>query len=94
MIDGPYGSPAQDVTKMNVCVLVGAGIGVTPFASILKEIYYLHKSSKLGNLRHVYFFWVCRDVGSFTWFQDLLSDLENVSRFRLTFEQDCFYSLK
>lgn len=90
MIDGPYGSPAQDVTKMNVCVLVGAGIGVTPFASILKEIYYLHKNSKLGNLRHVHFVWVCRDVASFTWFQDLLADLENVCIFLLLLNSKFF----
>lgn len=36
-IDGPYGAPAEDVFKSEVAVLVGAGIGVTPFASILKR---------------------------------------------------------
>ena len=35
-IDGPYGAPAEDVFDVEVAVLVGAGIGVTPFASILK----------------------------------------------------------
>lgn len=36
-IDGPYGAPAEDVFDAEVAVLVGAGIGVTPFASILKR---------------------------------------------------------
>jgi len=36
-IDGPYGAPAEDVFDSEVAVLVGAGIGVTPFASILKR---------------------------------------------------------
>lgn len=36
-IDGPYGAPAEDVFNSEVAVLVGAGIGVTPFASILKR---------------------------------------------------------
>jgi len=37
-IDGPYGAPAEDVFDNEVAVLVGTGIGVTPFASILKTI--------------------------------------------------------
>ncbi|KAH0542115.1 hypothetical protein GP486_008667, partial [Trichoglossum hirsutum] len=39
-IDGPFGSASEDVFKYEVAVLVGAGIGVTPFASILKSIWY------------------------------------------------------
>lgn len=40
-IDGPYGAPAEDVFDAEVAVLVGAGIGVTPFASILKRKLFL-----------------------------------------------------
>ncbi|KAE9988196.1 hypothetical protein EG328_000152 [Venturia inaequalis] len=39
-VDGPFGSASEDVFKFEVAVLVGAGIGVTPFASILKSIWY------------------------------------------------------
>jgi NADPH oxidase len=39
MIDGPYGSASEDVFKYEVVMLFGAGIGVTPFASILKSIW-------------------------------------------------------
>ncbi|CAG8655794.1 3284_t:CDS:2, partial [Gigaspora rosea] len=38
MIDGPFGSASEDVFKFEVAMLVGAGIGVTPFASILKTL--------------------------------------------------------
>ncbi|KAJ7515825.1 hypothetical protein O6H91_22G029400 [Diphasiastrum complanatum] len=38
LIDGPYGAPAQDYKKYNVLLLVGLGIGATPFISILKDI--------------------------------------------------------
>ena len=38
-IDGPFGSASEDVFQYEVSVLVGAGIGVTPFASILKSIW-------------------------------------------------------
>ncbi|KAM0858034.1 hypothetical protein ACQ4PT_048086 [Festuca glaucescens] len=38
LIDGPYGSPAQDYSKYDVLLLVGLGIGATPFISILKDL--------------------------------------------------------
>jgi len=91
-IDGPYGAPAEDVFDVEVAVLIGAGIGkyfvvcncqslnslsgVTPFASILKHIWYRQKRGNLGTLRRVEFFWVCRDAPSFGWFQSLLSEVE------------------
>ncbi|RDX65539.1 Respiratory burst oxidase-like protein F, partial [Mucuna pruriens] len=37
-IDGPYGAPAQDYRKYDVLLLVGLGIGATPFISILKDL--------------------------------------------------------
>ncbi|KAF9229209.1 hypothetical protein BS17DRAFT_743015 [Gyrodon lividus] len=75
-IDGPYGAPAEDVFDNEVAVLIGAGIGVTPFASILKHIWYRQKKGNLGSLRRVEFFWVCRDAPSFGWFQSLLQHVE------------------
>ncbi|KIJ21819.1 hypothetical protein PAXINDRAFT_165200 [Paxillus involutus ATCC 200175] len=75
-IDGPYGAPAEDVFDNEVVVLIGAGIGVTPFASILKHIWYRQKKGDLGSLRRVEFFWVCRDAPSFGWFQSLLQEVE------------------
>jgi len=75
-IDGPYGAPAEDVFGVEVAVLIGAGIGVTPFASILKHIWYMQRKGKLGTLRRVEFFWVCRDAPSFGWFQSLLQEVE------------------
>jgi len=50
--------------------------GVTPFASILKHIWYRQKKGRLGSLRRVEFFWVCRDAPSFGWFQSLLREVE------------------
>ncbi|KAG8899927.1 hypothetical protein FRB99_006355 [Tulasnella sp. 403] len=76
-IDGPYGAPAEDVFNSEVAILIGAGIGVTPFASILKHIWYRQKRGKLGALRRVEFIWVCRDAPSFGWFQTLLQEVED-----------------
>jgi len=75
-IDGPFGAPAEDVFDVEVAMLVGAGIGVTPFASILKDIWYRQRSGNCGTLRRVEFFWICRDAPSFGWFQSLLSEIE------------------
>ena len=41
-IDGPFGTASEDVFRYEVVMLVGAGIGVTPFASILKSVWYKH----------------------------------------------------
>ncbi|KAE9992315.1 hypothetical protein EG327_009480 [Venturia inaequalis] len=79
-IDGPYGAPAEDVFNNEVAVLIGTGIGVTPFASILKTIWHLRSSSSIPErLRRVEFFWICRDTSSFAWFQALLISLETQS---------------
>ena len=37
-VDGPYGSSAQEIFDARTALLVGAGIGVTPYASVLKNI--------------------------------------------------------
>ena len=35
-VDGPFGAPASDIFRAEHAVLIGTGIGVTPFASILQ----------------------------------------------------------
>ncbi|KAF3324498.1 respiratory burst oxidase protein A [Carex littledalei] len=45
LIDGPYGAPAQDYKNYDVLLLVGLGIGATPFISILKDL--LHNMIKM-----------------------------------------------
>jgi NADPH oxidase len=76
-VDGPYGAPAEDVFENEIAVLIGTGIGVTPWAAILKNIWHLRTSpNPPKRLRRVEFIWVCRDTTSFEWFQALLSSLE------------------
>ncbi|GAA5864677.1 hypothetical protein JCM3774_006038 [Rhodotorula dairenensis] len=80
MVDGPFGTASEGVFQAEVAVLIGAGIGVTPFASILKHIWYCARddnpSSPPLKLRKVYFFWICRETTSFEWFQSLLQAIE------------------
>jgi hypothetical protein len=79
MVDGPFGSASEDFLNYETVLLVGAGIGVTPFASILKSIWYrmnnLH-NSKPTRLSKVYFTWVIRDYGTAEWFHSLLAAIE------------------
>lgn len=39
-VDGPFGTALTDVFHYPVSVCIAAGIGVTPFASLLKSIWY------------------------------------------------------
>ncbi|GAM42514.1 hypothetical protein TCE0_044f16563 [Talaromyces pinophilus] len=79
-IDGPYGAPAEDVFDNEIAVLIGTGIGVTPWASILKNIWHLRAGpNPPQRLRRVEFIWICKDTSSFEWFQALLSSLEQQS---------------
>ncbi|XP_040029411.2 NADPH oxidase 1 [Gasterosteus aculeatus] len=76
-VDGPFGTASEDVFDYEVSMLVGAGIGVTPFASILKSIWYKFKISNPNlRTRKIYFYWICRETHAFEWFADLLQGLE------------------
>lgn len=76
-IDGPFGAPSEDVFKSELAILVGAGVGISPFASILKHIWYRQRQGKLHRLRRVELIWVVRDLPSFGWFQSVLQDVED-----------------
>jgi len=82
-IDGPFGAASEEVFKFNTVVLCGAGIGVTPFASILKSIRYKIEATGQTVIQKVYFYWISRDKNSFEWFSDLLSiiEQENINNF-------------
>jgi NADPH oxidase len=49
-VDGPFGAPAEDLYDYKTAVLVGAGIGVTPAAALLKSIWYRHYRKVLFDL--------------------------------------------
>ncbi len=60
----PYGSSAEDIFKYREVMLIGAGIGVTPYASILKHILNkLKKDSNSITMEKVNFYWICQNTG-------------------------------
>jgi len=77
-VDGPYGSPSAHIFRSRIAVLIGAGIGVTPFASVLESLVLRGngRSAYPSRLEKVHFFWLNRDQYSFEWFMALLADLE------------------
>ena len=79
-VDGPYGSPSGHVFESRFAVLIGAGIGVTPFASILESIVLRAngRGERPTTLRRAHFFWINRDRYSFEWFAALLAELERI----------------
>eukprot|EP00057_Strongylocentrotus_purpuratus_P026991 XP_011681465.1 PREDICTED: NADPH oxidase 5-like [Strongylocentrotus purpuratus] len=92
ILDGPYGAPAQHIMEAEHAVLIGAGIGITPFASILQSIHERYKaarkqcpncnhtlvtdSSSILKSKKVDFVWINRDQRSFEWFISLISAIE------------------
>jgi len=88
-IDGPYGAPSSKIHRSKVAVLIAAGIGVTPFASLLQSVVLRHVRSR-GNRSQpdqiIHFHWLNRSHHSYEWFTDLLSEAERTlgaERFKL-----------
>eukprot|EP01063_Lacrimia_lanifica_P015240 TRINITY_DN22054_c0_g1_i1.p1 TRINITY_DN22054_c0_g1~~TRINITY_DN22054_c0_g1_i1.p1 ORF type:complete len:1267 (+),score=443.01 TRINITY_DN22054_c0_g1_i1:76-3876(+) len=78
-VDGPFAASTQQFTNFDTVVLVGAGIGVTPFASILKA---MHAGGP--NLPDkVYFYWLVQDDAHFAWFSDLMHDVTDLNKSRV-----------
>jgi len=77
-VDGPFGTASEDCFQYDVAVCVGSGIGVTPFASLLKSVWYKNNTNDMTPvLKKVYFFWICPEISAFEWFGDMLSHLES-----------------
>jgi predicted ferric reductase/Ca2+-binding EF-hand superfamily protein len=76
-IDGPYGAPTGHIFEARYAVMIGAGIGVTPFASVLESILHRGRQGEApAAIEKAHFFWLNRDQYSFEWFAALLAELE------------------
>ena len=76
-VDGPHSAPAEHYVNYNTVMLIGAGIGLTPCASILTALTkYRWKKNFCPEILH--FYWVVRqsDLDSFQWLVHMLTDLE------------------
>lgn len=79
-LDGPFGAGQQDWYTYDVSVLVGAGIGVTPYASILKDFVHMTsiKSTYKIRCQKLFFIWVTGSHRHFEWLLDILQEVEAI----------------
>ncbi|XP_043467959.1 dual oxidase isoform X1 [Leptopilina heterotoma] len=77
-IEGPFGGGNQDWYKFEVAVMVGGGIGVTPYASMLNDLVFGTSTNRYSGVacKKVYFLWICPSHKHFEWFIDVLRDVE------------------
>lgn len=60
-VDGPYGSACQNYEKYTSIICIGAGIGQTPFASILKSLWFrLNRPISPVPFKAIHFVGICR----------------------------------
>eukprot|EP00929_Paragymnodinium_shiwhaense_P106324 TRINITY_DN7161_c0_g1_i2.p1 TRINITY_DN7161_c0_g1~~TRINITY_DN7161_c0_g1_i2.p1 ORF type:complete len:993 (+),score=120.07 TRINITY_DN7161_c0_g1_i2:68-2980(+) len=68
-IDGPYPAPTHSALNHDVLVVVGAGVGITPFLSLLATITPLLEEEEEGarpvSLKAAHFFWLTRSLDEF-----------------------------
>lgn len=79
---GPYGDGNQEWMNYEVAIMVGGGIGVTPYASTLNDLVQLTSSDSFHRVkcRKVYFLWVCPSHKNYEWFVDVLKNVEEQAR--------------
>eukprot|EP01063_Lacrimia_lanifica_P003989 TRINITY_DN12227_c0_g1_i1.p1 TRINITY_DN12227_c0_g1~~TRINITY_DN12227_c0_g1_i1.p1 ORF type:complete len:795 (+),score=351.14 TRINITY_DN12227_c0_g1_i1:96-2480(+) len=88
ILEGPYASAAEHVFEYDTVLLFSAGVGVTPYASILQTVHAIEKGRKGKgtaavsvrrgvdmDLPNIHFHWTCRDQFSFSWFGKVFEDL-------------------
>ena len=69
-VEGPIGASSQGFSDYSTLVLVGAGIGITPMISVLKQLLV-----DPGKVKRCYFYWTVRDRDSFVWFTELMDEI-------------------
>ncbi|CAB9515739.1 oxidase homolog protein [Seminavis robusta] len=69
-VEGPMGASTQGFKDYPVVVLIGAGIGITPMISVLRELLRDH-----GKMKRTFFYWTTRDQNSFEWFTQIMDDI-------------------
>lgn len=78
---GPFGECHQNWFQYNCSIMVGAGIGVTPFASILKDVAWKIKNNcnSFCKTKKMYFIWVTRSQKQYEWLTDIIREVENTA---------------
>lgn len=62
-VDGPYGAPCQNFSDYEVVVCIGAGIGQTPFCSVMRSLWYnvVHPAEDVV-IKKIIYVGICRSL--------------------------------
>lgn len=69
-VRGGYGAPATGMNKLKHIIMVGAGVGATPFLSFLSNICsaaQTDRKSQMDGVQSAVFYWVSREPEDFLW---------------------------
>ncbi|XP_039747474.1 NADPH oxidase 4-like isoform X2 [Pararge aegeria] len=81
LIDGPFSSPMEGICKDRIAICVAAGVGITPFVSILRDILQNPRSKLPGRIHLI---WIVRHESELIWIAKLANEtimqLRNANR--------------
>jgi predicted ferric reductase len=76
-IDGPYGRSAVRFEEYESILLLAGGVGVTPMAAILDDLYEKCKGgNKPHRLEHVTFCWSVQSKDTIAWMEDIVKKIQ------------------
>lgn len=99
-IDGPFGAPAQRFYDFQYSIVVGSGIGITPFSGILTDLQEralrrtdseeeVSPPDPSGRIyRKIEFLWMVRERNNLLWFADLLNEVSKAEASRSPTEKN------
>ncbi|XP_070501180.1 NADPH oxidase 4-like isoform X3 [Chironomus tepperi] len=73
IFDGPYSNHMESILSREHVVLIGQGIGITPFISIFN--YVMKSTQPTIALKRIHLVWIARDIKQFTLFLSTLCEL-------------------
>ncbi|XP_060800463.1 NADPH oxidase 4 isoform X2 [Amyelois transitella] len=81
LVDGPFSSPMEDASHAALSLCVAAGVGITPFVSLLHHLFTNPRSKLPGRIHLI---WIVRYEEEITWLADLanktITQLRNANR--------------
>jgi predicted ferric reductase len=88
-IDGPFGAPAEHFKSYENLIFVAAGVGVTPFSSILISLLYQLKKGEKLNYKTISFYWIQREYAKADYLNNILEEIAEEDKEKL-FEINIF----
>jgi predicted ferric reductase len=83
-IYGPYGNFPFDYTRYNQVVMVASGIGITPFISMLRNLY-ISIPKQTTYIRNIYLIWLCKDLEMYRIYDEVIHSC----RFQSSIDTNC-----